>query len=93
MELRREGRLDPECWWHCSQKQPAHWYDSCWQVAHNVAVAELVAAVIATVVGLCQSHLKEEGGMRHTGCRRSTVGEQQEVVVDPGKDNHRGIQS
>lgn len=92
-ELLQKGYLDRECWWHYSHKQTAHWYGNCWRVAHKVAVAEPVAAVIATVVGLCQNHLKEEGDTRHTSCRKSTVGEQQEAVVDPGKDNHRGIQS
>lgn len=92
-ELQQKGFLDPECWWYYSHKQTAHWYGNCWRLAHNVAaVAEAAAAVVATVVGLCRSHLKE-GGTRHMACRMSTVGDQEEVAVDPDRDNHMGIQT
>lgn len=93
-ELRQKGSLDPECWWHYSHKQTAHWHGNCWRLAHSVAaVAEAAAVVLATVVGSCRSHLKE-GGTRHTACRRRTVEDQEVVVVaDPDKDNHMGIQT
>lgn len=91
-ELLQKVFLDPECWWHYSHKQTAHWHGNCWRLVHNVAaVAEAAAPVVATL-GLCRSHLKE-WEMRHTTCGMSTAEDQEGVVVDPDKDNHMGIQT